>query len=123
MKLLVDTNVILDITSVDKQIILQSLDSNIPDFEDAIQVFSAKQEAIKTIITRNEADFTTSDLIIYSSESFLNSLWQSDLFDDLAIKSSNFREQPFSLAHQIEREGDKRNVFLLQTGGLHGVKA
>ena len=74
MAFLKDLFQFVDIASVDKQIILQSLDSNIPDFEDAIQVFSAKQEAIKTIITRNEADFTTSDLIIYSSESFLNSL-------------------------------------------------
>ena len=64
----------VNIASVDKQIILRSLDSDIPDFEDAIQVFSAKQEAITTIITRNETDFTHSGLIIYNPESFLKSL-------------------------------------------------
>lgn len=47
------------------------LDNN---FEDAIQACSAKQEAITTIITRNEGDFIASGLQIYSPEAFLQML-------------------------------------------------
>lgn len=64
----------IDIASLDKNIILQSMESDMPDFEDAIQTFSAKQEGITTIITRNETDFEHSGLSIYSPQSFLKSL-------------------------------------------------
>ena len=69
-----DLSQFINIISVNKQIILQSINSDMPDFEDAIQVFSAKQETISTIITRNEADFIHSGLTIYNPECFLTSL-------------------------------------------------
>lgn len=64
----------VDVASVDKQVILQALDSDMSDFEDAVQAFSALQESITTIITRNDADFRESGLDIHSPESFLQSL-------------------------------------------------
>lgn len=67
----------MDVVSVDKQIILQALYSEMSDFEDAIQVFSAKQEAITIIITRNNVDFIKSDLDVHSPESFLHMLQQN----------------------------------------------
>ncbi len=57
MKCLVDTNVILDI---------------------AFQAYSARQEAIPTIVTRNENDFEQSGLDVYSPSSFLQSLQRAD---------------------------------------------
>ncbi|MBF0243566.1 MAG: PIN domain-containing protein [Desulfamplus sp.] len=61
----------VNVASVDKNIVLQSLESDMPDFEDAIQIFSAKNEAITTIITRNEADFEHSGLFVLSPNSFI----------------------------------------------------
>ncbi len=64
----------IEIASVDRDVISQALNSAISDFEDAIQESSAKNEDIKVIVTRNEADFKNSDLEIHNPESFLKSL-------------------------------------------------
>ena len=64
----------IEIASVDRDVIIQALNSDISDFEDAIQESSAKNEDIKVIVTRNEADFKNSDLEIHNPESFLKSL-------------------------------------------------
>lgn len=65
---------IVEVASVDKHVVLQALRSGMPDFEDAIQACSAKQEAIATIITRNESDFIASGLHIYNPDAFLQTL-------------------------------------------------
>lgn len=52
----------------------QILTSDMVDFEDAIQNFTARKEGIMTIIARNEADFERSGLSIYNAESFLKTL-------------------------------------------------
>lgn len=64
----------VNVASVDKDVVLKSLESEMADFEDAIQAFSAKDEGITTIITRNEIDFKQSGLSIFNPESFLKSL-------------------------------------------------
>ena len=61
----------VEIASVDKNAILQALESDITDFEDAVQENSAKNENITVIITRNERDFKNSELEIYTPESYL----------------------------------------------------
>ena len=63
----------IEIASVNKNVIIQALQSNISDFEDAVQESAAKNEGIKVIVTRNEADFKDSDLELHSPESFLRS--------------------------------------------------
>lgn len=65
---------LVDVISVDKNIILDALSSDIPDFEDAIQVCSATQDGISTIVTRNEKDFIMSGLNIQSPKKFLQTL-------------------------------------------------
>ena len=64
----------VEIASVNKKVILQALESNFPDFEDAVQENSAKNENISIIITRNEADFKNSNLEIHTPEAYLNIL-------------------------------------------------
>ena len=64
----------VEIASVDKRVIIQALESNITDFEDAVQENSAKNENITVLITRNEADFKNSSLEIYTPESYLEKL-------------------------------------------------
>nr|VFJ44222.1 MAG: Predicted nucleic acid-binding protein, contains PIN domain [Candidatus Kentron sp. FW] len=64
----------VDVASVDKNIVMEALRLEVPDFEDAIQVYSAKQAAITVIVTRNENDFAGSGLDVQSPQSFLENL-------------------------------------------------
>nr|VFJ64883.1 MAG: Predicted nucleic acid-binding protein, contains PIN domain [Candidatus Kentron sp. FM]VFJ65181.1 MAG: Predicted nucleic acid-binding protein, contains PIN domain [Candidatus Kentron sp. FM]VFK15279.1 MAG: Predicted nucleic acid-binding protein, contains PIN domain [Candidatus Kentron sp. FM] len=64
----------VDVASVDKKVVIEALRSEIPDFEDAIQIFSAKQTAIETVVTRNEGDFAKSGLDVQNPKSFLQRL-------------------------------------------------
>ncbi len=64
----------MHVISVDKNIIFNALHSEISDFEDAIQVCSAIQEGITTIVTRNEKDFINSGLNIQNPKAFLQIL-------------------------------------------------
>ncbi len=73
-----DILLFVEVASVDKDVIIQALHSNIPDFEDAIQENSAKNEGIEIIVTRNEDDFRNSRLKIHNPESFLEKLNLSD---------------------------------------------
>ncbi len=65
---------IIDIVGVNKEIVLLSLQSDLPDFEDAIQINSAKLNGIKTIITRNKKDFINVDQKIETPGEFLATL-------------------------------------------------
>ncbi|MDR6967190.1 putative nucleic acid-binding protein [Flavobacterium arsenatis] len=63
---------ILDIIQVDKNTILDSLNSNFKDFEDALQNFSAVNNgSISIIVTRNIKDFQNSELAVFSPEMYL----------------------------------------------------
>jgi len=60
------------ILPVSEKEIFSAMKSGFPDFEDAVQHFTALQEPqIKGIITRNTADYRKSQLAIYTPESFL----------------------------------------------------
>jgi len=49
-----------------------AMSARFPDFEDALQYFTAKEFDINIIITRNKKDFTKSDIRIYTPDEFLN---------------------------------------------------
>ena len=53
---------LIDIIGIDKNIIIKSLASQISDFEDAIQSISSLFNNIDYIITRNQKDFSKSDI-------------------------------------------------------------
>lgn len=64
---------ILEIVSVDKKIVLNALNSDFKDLEDALQNFSAVETAqIKIIITRNLRDFKKSELAVMTPETYMN---------------------------------------------------
>lgn len=65
---------VVEISAVDKSVVEQALQLDLTDFEDAVQVGSARQENIKIIVTRNEADFSVSGFEVYSPESFLKTI-------------------------------------------------
>ena len=65
----------LDVLVIDKNIILQSIDSEFGDFEDALQNYSAENYgSINVIITRNIKDYKKSSLSILTPEMFLKTL-------------------------------------------------
>ncbi len=52
----------IDIIDVNKESIINALNSEMQDFEDAIQCYSAKLNNINIIVTRNTADFKDSKI-------------------------------------------------------------
>jgi predicted nucleic acid-binding protein len=59
------------IVPMDAQITNQAIDSDIKDFEDAIQFFSALRVGADSLITRNAKDFPTGDVPIQTPAEFL----------------------------------------------------
>jgi len=65
---------IMDVLQMDREVIIQALNSGFNDFEDALQNYSAvKSGFIDVILTRNIKDFSKSDIGILSPESYLKS--------------------------------------------------
>lgn len=63
---------IVDIATIDKKTVLNALNSEFKDFEDALQNFSAINESdIQVIITRNIKDYKTSSLAVMTPENYL----------------------------------------------------
>ncbi|MDP3180307.1 MAG: PIN domain-containing protein [Bacteroidota bacterium] len=73
-KFLISLIQILEVIGIDKDIVIQALECDLPDFEDAIQVFSAKSNSIDLIITRNKADYENSGMKILDPQEFIQSL-------------------------------------------------
>ena len=65
---------ILEVIGIDKDIVIQALECDLPDFEDAIQVFSARSNSIDLIITKNKADYENSGMKILDPQEFIQSL-------------------------------------------------
>ena len=66
--------VIYDITEIlpfYKEIIFKAHFSKFKDLEDGFQYFTAKENNIKVIITRNQKDFLVDDMSIVSPKQFL----------------------------------------------------
>lgn len=69
--LLFDLVRIVKVATVDSNTILQALNSNFKDFEDAVQIFTAYKHKIDGIVTRNPNDFKPSNLFIFSPKQLL----------------------------------------------------
>lgn len=67
----------IEITNINKFVVLEALKLNFNDFEDAIQTSSAIYNEVSMIITRNIQDFKDSTIPIYAPEEFLADFSQS----------------------------------------------
>ena len=65
---------ILHVSSINRVVLEDALDSNFKDYEDGVLYQSAVHANLEVIITRNQKDFTKSDLPVYSPTEFLNVL-------------------------------------------------
>jgi hypothetical protein len=65
---------ILQVSLINKETVLDALNSDFKDFEDALQNFSAQNEKeINVIITRNIKDYKSSKLSVMTPETYLKS--------------------------------------------------
>ena len=66
---------IIDIIKIDKTAVLNALNSDFKDFEDALQNFSAiETKQIQIILTRNIKDFKKSKLAIVTPKTYLKGI-------------------------------------------------
>ena len=65
---------LVKILPLNERVIEQSLNSEFNDFEDAIQYFTAVNNGITLIITRNKVDYKRSKIDVLTAEEFLKSL-------------------------------------------------
>ena len=65
---------IVDILGIDREVILESLKSQITDFEDAVQSVASEFNKIDYIITRNTKDFENSEIEAITPKDFLKIL-------------------------------------------------
>jgi predicted nucleic acid-binding protein len=66
--------IICEICKLDEHIIEKGLNSSFPDFEDALQYFSAVDSDCDIIITRNGKDFKKSLLPVMTADEYLQSI-------------------------------------------------
>ena len=64
--------VLVKVLAVDNKIIELALSSKFPDFEDAIQYFTAIENGINILLTRNIKDYKLASIAILSAEDYLN---------------------------------------------------
>ncbi len=64
----------IEVVAIDKVTILNALNSEMNDFEDAIQIEAAKQNKIRTLITRNIKDFDNSEIEVLLPEVYIDKL-------------------------------------------------
>ncbi len=64
----------IEIIGVDKLTVIQALNSNFTDFEDAVQNYSAVNAGVEFIITRNPKDFANSELKVFEPLKFIEFL-------------------------------------------------
>jgi len=69
---------LINILPIDERVIEQSLNSEFNDFEDAIQYFTAVNNGITLILTRNKVDYKRSKINISTAEEFIKT-WKTKL--------------------------------------------
>ncbi len=62
----------ISILTMDEKIFDSALDSNFPDFEDALQYYSAVNQAIDFIITRNKKDYSKGKIKVVTAQEYLD---------------------------------------------------
>ena len=70
-ELLRKLRIIIGVISVDEKIVDLALNSKFSDFEDGLQYFTARENEIKIILTRNGKDYKEKDLVIQTPAEYL----------------------------------------------------
>ncbi|AFY61192.1 PIN domain-containing protein [Synechococcus sp. PCC 6312] len=59
------------ICPIDRVVLESALNSNLTDFEDAVQIFSAFTQGLDAIVTRDTQDFSSSPILVLSVQKIL----------------------------------------------------
>ena len=62
----------MKIVGVDATSTLNALESDMNDFEDAVQTETAKQNKVHAIVTRNKKDFENTGLLLYNPDEYIS---------------------------------------------------
>lgn len=71
-KVLIKFKLLVSILPLDDKILELALSSDFNDFEDGIQYYTALENKLNVIITRNKKDFKTSKLPVLTAKEYLN---------------------------------------------------
>jgi len=71
LQILIRLKALLHILTINEKIIELALSSGFKDFEDAIQYYSALEENLGYLITRNKEDYKKSGIIICNAKEYL----------------------------------------------------
>ena len=71
LKSLKKLKLLVNILTIDEKLIELALISDFDDFEDAIQYYTAIENDIRFLITRNKKDYKTHAITIYTAEEYL----------------------------------------------------
>ena len=70
-KKLLKFKTLVNVLAVNDKIVELALSSDFKDFEDGLQYFTAIENDIKKLLTRNLKDFKTAEIIVMTAEQFL----------------------------------------------------
>ena len=73
-KTLIPFKILVNVLAVDDKIIDLALSSGFKDFEDAIQYYSAIENRINILLTRNLKDYKKAEISVMTAESFIKIL-------------------------------------------------
>ena len=73
-KKLLKFKALVTVMAVDNKIIELALASDFKDFEDAIQYYTALENGINILLTRNLKDFKKAEITVLTAEQYLNTL-------------------------------------------------
>jgi len=64
---------LIDVIGLPKTAVMQALESNFNDFEDALQHYAAQAEDARVIVTRNIKDYKNRELAVLTPDQYLKS--------------------------------------------------
>jgi predicted nucleic acid-binding protein len=73
-ELLRKLRIIISVVSVDEKVVDLALNSKFSDFEDGLQYFTARENDIRIILTRNTKDYKEKDLLVQTPEEYLKAI-------------------------------------------------
>jgi len=65
--------IMIGIVLVDEKIVDLALNSRFGDFEDGLQYFTARENDIEILLTRNKKDYKEKDILVQTPEEFIKS--------------------------------------------------
>jgi len=66
--------IIISVVSVDEKVVDLALNSKFSDFEDGLQYFTARENDIRIILTRNTKDYKEKELLVQTPEEYLKAI-------------------------------------------------